>query len=122
MATSKIANAFVPGAVIASSTGNKTYSAHLDALQSSYAALDKQHRQRCAVKIEDSIYKCEYFGSVPSFSAIGGNTIGTELICDTLRIKTSGSYWAQWTIKTTGNTVSDKSSTSYNGTVSLVYA
>ena len=121
MATSKIPNNYAPGAVIANSTGNKTYSEHLAVLRSSYLSLNATQRQRCAIKIGDTIHYVQYITNAPIFASVFCITEGTATSLNIIRLNTNNPYYVGFNLKTTGITLGDNTNTLYDGTVSLVY-
>lgn len=121
MATSKISNNYAPGAVIASSTGNKTYSEHFAALRSSYLSLNATQRQRCAIKIDDTIHYVQYITNTPIFASFFCSAEGTTTSLNIIRLNTNNPYYVGFNLKTTGITLSNNTNTLHDGTVSLIY-
>ena len=117
-----IKNPHSPVSTIATSTGNKTYKAHLTALKSAYFGLSDDYKSRAAITIGNAIHRIQnkYAGSFGSFSATAATSCGMGNI--RLQAENSATEPVYMTVTLTNGTsaVADKSSESYDGTVTLI--
>lgn len=117
MAISKINNPHVPYIVLAESTGAKTYAQHLTALKSAYDALSTEEKASSAIISRGLMHHANNLSSTGEFTFIAGDT--TSIYVETLQIS-SNPKAVGWSIKTTGNTLSDMGSETLNTPMQLV--
>lgn len=121
MATSTIKNPHVPGSVLAESTGNKTYTQHLTALYSVYTSLSAEQKKICSIVIDNRVFHIMNADNTATFTRLTEvNVTPPKLYIGMIFFSSGNPKYMNWEISASGNTATEISETSYNGTLQLV--